>query len=505
MAITLDMTSDSKALLPLLQPGLNNPWTHVHSLQVRHPSDYLLAADLVQACMPQLLTYLANKRSCMCLCIPHMQLFTQYSRGQMYLGLAFPELRSLHAISPSPYQQSCTQDGGLFCGIQGCSNLRSLRLDDYLMSTTAIQPSAAVLARLPSLKEVHLQSSTPLGLLDKLTGLTRLSLYGYDQPWMAAVTKQTDLQSLAMIPGNFAAEYPEARGGLQASALEQLLTACTSITSLDIRTYTLDQQGLDVLLAHGDNITTLKVQAIQATQSRTHAKWRVSKLALVSSNISALAHLPLRTVQELQSGSTTGTLQLQLHGPASEATLRSAVTNLAACPTWQAGQLSGIDLAERDESWVQGSIASPQQLIQLFDTLAPLAAPHLKSFNLQLRGTASAGSLLMGQVVVQALGRSLGQHLETLVLHGVFASREFRPALSGALPQLCSLQFGGDADGAAPCTSQDLTVYCCSRPGSRPLAVRIPQFWYSAWNCAELMESFTAQGLTHVTISACGA
>jgi hypothetical protein len=433
----------------------------------------------------------------------HVQVTTWHTPGLMYLGLAFPELRSLHVITPYIHGLSHAPDGGLFCGIQGCCNLRSLRLEDLRVTNDAVPPAAAALARLPCLKEVHLQSSTPLGLPAQLTGLTQLLLYGYDQPWVSAVKNLAKLQSLTVVPRNFTAEYPEAYSGLEASVLEQLLTACTSITSLDIRTYTLDQQGLDVLLAHGSTITTLKVPAIQATQDRTHAKWHVSKLILVDGHVHQVAHLPLKSVQELQLGRVPGSLQLQLYGDTISAVLpllQTAATNMAACPAWQSGQHSGIELSGGDHSEIQGSIDSPH-LIQLFSALAPLAAPHIKAFKLHLQG--NVGSLLiLGRAEVEALGRSPGQHLETLVLDWASATKTFWPALSAALPQLSSLQFGGDADGAAPCTSQDLTVYCCSRPASRPLAVCIPQYCYNTWDCAELMGSIRAQGLTHITISA---
>jgi hypothetical protein len=134
---------------------------------------------------------------------------------------------------------------------------------------------------------------------------------------------------------------------LPASALEQLFRACPSITHFYSQHGSNDQAGLDVLLAHGTNITSLVVRQIDAQVNRSDAQCRWSRLFLGDyPTLLAIANLPLKTVQQLQLqlhlNHLMGQFGLVLQLPVGTcpqdqlpAVLRQAASNLASCPAWQ--------------------------------------------------------------------------------------------------------------------------------------------------------------------------
>jgi hypothetical protein len=122
---------------------------------------------------------------------------------------------------------------------------------------------------------------------------------------------------------------------LPASGLEQLFRACPSITEFDSWHGNIDQAGLDALLAHGTNITSLVVRQIDAQVNRSDAQCRWSRLFLTRyPTLLAIANLPLKTVQQLQLRSGILTMQLGLVLQLPVGTISMSQLPARQPPTW---------------------------------------------------------------------------------------------------------------------------------------------------------------------------
>jgi hypothetical protein len=220
-----------------------------------------------------------------------------------------------------------------------------LCLENVLVEEEVVQLASTALACLPALRELTLIGYTPVGLASQVTGLTKLFLCGwqYIEPmwkyekdgWLAAAIHNPGLQSLNMGLDR----DMEVRHELTAAALTQLRNACPGITSLDLMESSIDQEGLDVLLALGTAITHLGLRSIAATQDRSGAVCQWIKLELSPQHsyrsIQTSAYLPLSTVQVLKPSVLMRDLLLPLDTvpPAQlPQLLHKAATKLAACP-----------------------------------------------------------------------------------------------------------------------------------------------------------------------------
>jgi hypothetical protein len=276
-------------------------------------------------------------------------------------------------------------DGGLFSGLQLCTRLTALHLENFCVSKSTAIAAAAALARLSNLKELSLQpirggSTCPSILVKHLTALTSLCLHN---------SFCTDPASLcaaaARNPGllSFSVTHPAA------ASVQQLLEACPSLTHLEFYCTRVQQDTLDVLLAHGTNITSLNAWSIKPSTSVAgrEVSWR--KLALTDEwypTVSHLAHLPLQSVTSLQLSDhpdgRLGLLTLPTSSvPAAQlpGLLLQATTNLAKCPAWRSNPDSRLILGG-DARYADGRAPAitrftPEQRLQLIPlhALAPLA------------------------------------------------------------------------------------------------------------------------------------
>jgi hypothetical protein len=304
---------------------------------------------------------------------------------------------------------------------------------------------------------------------------------------------------------------------LPASALEQLFRACPSITHFSSQHGSIDQAGLDVLLAHGTNITSLVVRQIDAQVNRSDAQCRWSRLFLGNyPTLLAIANLPLRTVQQLQlrSGILTMQLGLKLQLPVGtipmsqlSALLRQAASNLASCPAWQQPPSQQDNMQQRQFSplglFADGDPAAPSfsgaQRIQLLNALAPLRGPRVTCVALALHASDAA----FGQTEVMALQSSLGSGLTSLYLRSCTLDSSFWSALSQALPQLHELWLGPGVE----CETWPLDLapqvlnYCSRRrPVSKPFTLHLHAGLYEECDGADVQANLNNQGLSHVSV-----
>jgi hypothetical protein len=223
----------------------------------------------------------------------------------------------------------------------------------FSISPAAVQPSAAALARLRSLREVTLIPSdscdtNPAGLVEQLTCFTQLTLWSrkgsHLEGMFAAAARNPGLQTFSVSGG--------ADTGPTAAQAKHLLTSCPSLACLDLDYMDISQDVLEVILTHGTHITSFRAHTIQSDVSFADRPCSCRSLRIAGTqhyaSVLHWAHLPLKGVTELQiwdeahDGGFTGGLGL-LQLPFSSIDLdqlpqklREATINLAACPAWQA-------------------------------------------------------------------------------------------------------------------------------------------------------------------------
>jgi hypothetical protein len=426
-----------------------------------------------------------------------MQLYTWNNSDLHLLSQAFPALRSLHVGA-----DVTSGDAAVFSGLQSCTQLRKLCLCDCTINDEVLQSSVAALASLPHLKDLTLQGGTPLSVLDQLTGLTRLSLQGSyygDEDCLATAAQNSQLQCFEL-SGADAAATQNTIFYFEPSELQQLLTACPSITHLHLGTTLIDQEGLDTFLSHGTNISSLAVWGFNLTQSRVNAacQWRELSLScdLIGTTIEVFAYLPLRTVQELgfACGRTSVVNQLQL--PQDDTPkhqlpqlLLQATTNLAACPAWQVAKPSQLMLSFQS-SGLDSAPFTKQERADLLGALAPLAGPHLTGLQLH------ADKLVLGRDEVFILQRVLGTGLTSLDLHRGAALEGFWDVLDEALPSLGHIKLTGNL----VYKPEHVKALCTRRSASQPLILELSDTIYTYCGCDELRASLAARGVTHIRI-----
>jgi hypothetical protein len=237
-----------------------------------------------------------------------------------------------------------------------------------------------------------------------------------------AVSRNKGLQSLT---------FKSASLPLAAEMLQHLLMSRTTLTRLEFfRPIT--EEGLDILLQHGTNITDLTLGNVEITTSRADypCRWQRLRFSGLSTVLAELAYLPLKSVQELQTTTESGTLKLPLTPPSQPVPLlQQAASNVKTCPAWQKQP------ATRIVFYTYPSFAIPDaQKLQLFSALSPLGGPHLQHLGIYIK-------VEFGEQEVQVLARSLGSTLKSLSLHRGIIKPSFWPALSQHLPHLQKLGF----------------------------------------------------------------
>jgi hypothetical protein len=315
------------------------------------------------------------------------------------------------------------------------SHLSRLHLRNCRFSKPALTHASAALAQLPNLRAVSLAGTTPLGLLSQATGLTSLSLKGdylsSAQGWVGGAVRNTQLQHLSVqldrdVDGLTAFSLSDEGPAvdLPAASVLQLLSTCSSITTLDLPHSILNQAGLDELLTHGTRITCLNLATINITQDRSGAECQLRQLGLLQrinlSDVRQLAWLPLKSVERFSwLGDSEPRLILCLDDsvPFHElpGLLRQAASKLASSPAWRIRAAHSIVLCgsphhEEGNPDAIGYNTNPLVREQLLAALEPLGAPAVRAFELDMRGC----SFQLGRAELQALQHSLGQDLESL-------------------------------------------------------------------------------------------
>jgi hypothetical protein len=394
-------------------------------------------------------------------------------------------------------------EGGLFTGLQACMGLEVLHVSGLSISPAGVKPCAAILARLPALKDVFLHTPATgntgaSGIVQQLTGLTSLccdSLHDHVSSMLAAAARNPALQAFCV--GHTGDE------GFSAAELQHLLTSCTSLTSLDLTYFCIDKDDLEVLLTYGTNITTLKACTIDTDISFAdrQCSWKSLTLAAVDDcypTVLNWASMPLKGVEELNHGlGSLGLLQLPLSRlePDQLATvLRQATTNLAGCPAWQAHPDSLIALQDDpSDTPLESIVFTPQQRTQLLEALAPLGGPHVT----QCAAAIHKAVFEWGRPELQALGRSLNSgQLSRLLLTHCIVTAGFWAALDEVLPSLSELWL---LDNVI-CSAADVAVYCSKRKEGHPLTLRLSDALYTAVGGAQLQAALVGQGSVHVSI-----
>jgi hypothetical protein len=178
-------------------------------------------------------------------------------------------------------------------------SLNSLQLIRCSISNAALQHAAVVLGQLPSLKALHLEGGafTARGwmLAEHLTQLTSLDLKSplgnliFSAQLAAVIIGNAGLQRLAL--------NSAATAVIQTTSLQQVLTSCRELTHLALENGSIDDQGLDVLLQHGTNITHLTLGDSNLTVSKSDRQAPWQELQLPRFTLAQLAYLPVKSVK----------------------------------------------------------------------------------------------------------------------------------------------------------------------------------------------------------------
>jgi hypothetical protein len=490
LVVKLNLKDKNDALPVMLEAAFDSAarWHRVHNLRVRSPV-------YVPSQLGAQLSAVVGGRSSSA-SSRWLQVITTQTMDLNLLGLAMPCLRHLRVVLVAAGEG----EGGLFAGLQACTGLEVLQLTGISIGPAAVKPCAAVLARLPALKDVSLQMSStcttdPSGFVQRLTCLTSLHLQSHKGSHMssmcAAAACNPALQALTL--------WDDDTHSFSSDELQDLLTSCPLLTSLDMRNLDISHDELEVLLTYGTNITTLSVYAFRTDVSFAdrQCSWKCLHTSQYYPTVLHWAVLPLKRVKELNNNCDLGTLHLPLPTvePDQLATiLRQATTNLAACPAWQADPASILALyAYPSDTPLETLVFTPAQRIQLLEALAPLGGPHISRLTARIMDAV----FQWGRPELQALGLSLksGQ-LSTLELDHCLLTADFWAALDEALPSLSSLFLCEDVE----CSAADVAGYCSKRKEGHPFTLNLSDAVYTAVGGTDLQAALIARGPAHVEV-----
>jgi hypothetical protein len=174
--------------------------------------------------------------------------------------------------------------------------------------------------------------------------------------------------------------------------------------------------------------------------------------------------------------------------------LHQAATNLASCPSWQEAKPTTICLEGQNNDDVMTELTSDQAL-QLLQALAPLGGvTRVTKFDLHF----SHHRFPWGAPEVQALGHSLGDSIQTLVLSNCSLSAGFWSSLLRHIPDLSEIQLRSLVSFKV----HDLAIYLSRRPADRPLSISLPMLHHIRLEGLE--DSLQLWGVHNVHITANG-
>jgi hypothetical protein len=398
-----------------------------------------------------------------------------------------------------------------------------LKISNCTLDHQAQADAAAALAQLPSLRALALDDGTPLGFVSQLTTLTALSLTGRSEPFadlVAAAAQQPHLHTVELGTSHSAGDT------VAPELLSQLLSSCRSLASLDIHHH-ISQEGLEVLMQLGRNISSVRARSIQAihqVQPGQYFKWRSLELyGPESADVRYLAHLALQAVPGVALRHGLGGLGLPVHvvPPAHlPSLLAAAATNIAAHAarhpsSSNTSQLSSIGVFSMPPSTPGGASVAPhawgaESRGSLFQALTPLGGRHVRSFSLTME---TGQCFKMGAEELHALSSSLGKSITEIFLEvsssstqqgpGIILEPSFWPALRTCFPALTKLTLVDVSVGSHASSGSDLVanIVMCAQASPAPISFHLsPGLWQRVGSKTELERALVAWGLHHVTL-----
>jgi hypothetical protein len=290
---------------------------------------------------------------------------------------------------------------------------------------------------------------------------------------------------------------------LEPEHLRQIFATSSQLRSLTINFTQLRQQEVDVILAHGTQLTSLTIAGLCPTEDRSQSActWKELIIREESPQPLLLANMPLHSLDRLCIGRA---FSLPAQRPVLKVPivwhqhpeqllqvanlLCRALTNLERCPAWQQSgpcvELYLTDLYARHSM-------SAAQLNRLFGALAGLVS---KGLHLSIY----ASKLVMDGVAVQELSTAVGNRLIGLTLVACQLRAKFWPAMWAQLPRLQQLSLDGE-DVSARLTARTLVSYC--KAATHPLQLELSQDWCSKLGGVDkLQQQLQQSGVTQVTV-----
>jgi hypothetical protein len=249
------------------------------------------------------------------------------------------------------------------------------------------------------------------------------------------------------------------------------------LEGLELRN-TIRQQAFDALLAHATQLTHFTCQVLDLSEDRSQSACSWKELVTGDCSIpQVLAHLPLHSLSRVRLSWPWEAFEVPSACPSlvcrlpscTPAEIQAALTNLRACPAWQA---SGPSVHVRVNSQGQD-----QAVEQWLSALAALA-------NKEVQLSVMAPEVQMTREVVQCLGATFGRSLTRLTLLICSIPHDFWPAVWRHLPGLQELRLWNGAVGAVTCA--DIAAFCSH--ATRPLSLRLGRGLYAQIAPAEQLE-----------------
>jgi hypothetical protein len=374
------------------------------------------------------------------------------------------------------------KDTDLLLHLQNISpQLQKLTVSQCKIHPSAVAQTAAAVGELKSLRAFEATADMCLDLGTQLTGLTSLvakipagmdATFPRSQRWSQVASHNHQLTTCKLIE-------PRGSGGLPTKRLQQLLASCPGLTELDVPGRTIDQAGLDAILADGSNITSLGAEGFllgkDASRATHPCSWNVLHIHGSADSAQQFASLPLHSVQTLSVAGSQSTLTFNLPPdimPAADMPhlVYNAASNLAACPAIKQGDYTTILLNFRSmdpSDQFQDVQLGPEETDQLLENFAPLEG-YIKHFIFDCK------DLYLSRADIWSLSR-LGPCLTKLSFRAVHSlSPEFWASLPQAMPRLTDIFIGDDVGTYASAISLFCGLRAAAPPaGAQPLTITL--------------------------------
>jgi hypothetical protein len=347
------------------------------------------------------------------------------------------------------------------------------------------------LDNLPALRALHLQGTAEqIQIATCLTALTSLTIIT-EERGMENLSTRIATNNPGLDSFTWTKSWEQYQSHPPAAYLSTVLTGCTALRTLVLHGHTIRDDGVTVLLTHGNNITDLVLSHTALTIDNAHRPCSWRKLT-IDGKLHELAYLPLNPVQELlqrrcQRSDGQQVLECFNELPATQLAqlLHQACANLASCPA----------LLRRppSEVLVQGHVpwdTPAAQHTQVLQALTPLGAWNISKLALHV------GGMELGRAEAEAITHTFSSSLTSLQLGDGRVCGSFWACLEQKLPRLQEVILDRCLHTDAMDVAAYLAMTCCNATRSCAMHIHTGHEYSK-----RLQDAITAWSLSNVTLT----